>query len=325
MNHLNFILSVVFSGRSASIQMATSGKPAPMPGTGGTKTITVSEEVWGYIIAFLDRMLDVQTILACTLVSRTWYSIGLSKLFYIIAFRREQSWTHFKAFLSPSAEPRITRYLKTVRELHITPRGPEEESWSREVLVECSRHLTGVRTVFLGSVRWTAEWRPSLYSIPPSSYRSVQLLRINDMKVFDFGDLYRLISTFPAVSQFDLSLFSFSNESQAMSSTRRQELEQLPELHSMKELRITSCASDIVSSLVKFGLVKHLERLFLFWECVVRDEDWATLSKAIDRCSLSFLHFYFHLDDCTTPCTCFHSLTAPAQDGTDPDVNVASI
>lgn len=260
----------------------------------------------GIIIAFLDCEGDITTILACTLVSRAWLPIALSKLFLSITFTNEQKWALFKIFLSPSAPPHITRLLKTVQELRIRQLTSEAESWSCEVLIDCAERLTALTRVELDNVSWTSGWFSSLSSIPPNAYGSVQDLIIYDMKT-DVGNPHRLISIFPAISYLKIWRSSFNDLmlSEAPPTMNTQELKSLSQLHSLAELELGDCNPDhVVRWIADSGLVKHLKRLILNGCSVCKEKQWITLSETIDRCSLSYLSCGFYMGDGPDPRMC---------------------
>lgn len=269
------------------------------------KTITIPADVYAYIISFCDIYGDHQTILNCTLVSHTWLPIGQSLLFDQVILNIERSWTRFKSFLTPSTRSRVSPNLGVVRELFIETKF--QESWSHEVLVACSRHLTGLQRLYMKGISWNTDrmWRSSLSSIPPNSYGSLRRLDIDDVLLFDIGDLYHIISTFPTTSRLWLSSIDFLNHSmlEATSSMTLQELEQLPELPSRTYLSLGTCDSQLLWYLKKFGLMSHLKEVVCGYNTIHVEEDWKTLSEMIDSCSLWFLHFELDMRICKAPCT----------------------
>lgn len=301
-------------------------EPQLTPGADTRNITTISADVCVYILAFMDFRRDRQTILNCTLVSRDWLKFGRSKLFHEVILGRERSWTLFKVFILSSAQPDITRCLQTVKELDLHPetsRYSSTESWSHEVLVECSQHLTNVKSINLQNIRWTQEWASSLSSIPFHSYQNLQTLRILSVGSLSFADLNRLISAFPTISHLDLRIIEFEDRFKATS--KLQELEQRSERHSLTELKIEACPSEIAYFLAKSGLVTHLKKLSLGYDSVVREKHWIALSDTIDSSSLSSVEceFDFREESTKAPCTCFNSITYPSQNDTDPDVNAA--
>lgn len=264
---------------------------------------TVPTDVFAYIIAFLDVFWNRPAIVNSTLVCRAWFACGRAKLFHSIRFETQQGWTLFESFLAPAAPSHITQYLKSVRELVIDLDGHDQRwSWTHEVLADCSEHLTGLKLIGLYSIPWGWEWGRSLLSIPNRPYASVERLLISHIEILDSLDLYRLISAVPNVSRIDISHIVFQQEVQGMDFRRLQDLEQLPKLHPLKELRIESSAMAVVRWIAKSGLMNRLNRFSFDWDAIREEEFWTEVSEIIDSSTLSSLGCEFELAECRESC-----------------------
>lgn len=234
------------------------------------------------ILAFLDNRHDIQTITNCSLVSRTWLSCSRSKLFHTIVLDRKKRWTQFKVLLCSSTPSHIAHYIKTVRNLIVLP-VYGEDSWSHEVLVACSQYLTGLKSIELDSCTWTSEWRSSLPRIAP--YSSVQALKIARVEVGDFGDLYRILSVFPALSQLTLDGYTEDWASPEVSMTH-EEQQNMAKLHSLTDLVMYDSELSLAWWLPHIGFTRNLKRLDWAGEYDPEKQGWDDLTNAINGSSL---------------------------------------
>lgn len=283
---------------------------------------TVPTDVFAYIIAFLDAFWDFHAIVNCTLVCRAWFACGRAKLFHSIRFETQQCWIMFKPFLTPAAPPHITQYFNTVREVAIDLDNGQEErgSWAHEILVECSQHLTGLKLLSLYAIPWTPEWSSSLLSIPHHSYDSIEEIRMHNMSVLDFLDLYRLFSNFPHVSRVKMLDLSFQYWLKRMPTTRLQELEQLPKLQSLTELRLGPHHLEVTHWIPKSGLIERLSHFSFNYDCINSKKRWTKVSKMIDSHTLTSLGCEVDLGECRKPCAYFDRIFE--RNGTDSGINI---
>lgn len=262
---------------------------ALVPETRSKTAISMPEDVYRYIVAFLDCASDTETILACALVSRTWLPIGQSKLFHSITITTERRWDAFKVLLSPSSSPRIIQYLKTVRELHIdVDRGGEvpvimiRKKWYLEVLPECSEYLTGVKHISMQSMAADEpEWHSSLSSIPP--YSSVEVLEINADVVYGMGSVYRILLTFPNISYLILDKVLTLDEKSSRT---------LPDWSGLISLtKLEVCTHDyyFLLHLSKLGLARHLKQFIWVGMGSVCPFEWRNITEMIDGPSLLYI------------------------------------
>lgn len=156
--------------------------------------------------------------------------------------------------------------------------GPRNRNWYSEVLVDCSKYLTGVKRISLTTIEWTPAWRSSLSSISPFS--SLQVLEINYGVVSNVDRLILLLSVFPTISHLILNV----SANLYFATNPLQPPHPWPGFHSLTKLEFGQY--KMVHWLGKLGFFKDLKHLTWDGEVTSCQRKWQGLIMAIDGSSL---------------------------------------
>ena len=257
-------------------------------------------EIHACIIESLDNEEDVGTIASCALVCRAWLPFCRRKLYCEdseLNLRLRPQWVQFNKKVLQCKSDALAGRLSRVRELSVWPRDQigewrrigwekgEVRPWAHLVLFQCETRLAGLTYIYMNDV--------DLSPLHPSAicsgqhYHSLTTLEFIGCKFAGILQLLQLVTSFPALSDLTLKWLTFRSKV----TPPRLPKGGHPLTYLMLDLDYDVMAA-VVQWLSQAQLVRNLE--YLNWEHGRKniEEDWKTLTNAIDGPSLLGLFSY---------------------------------